>query len=717
MKAVYKRELRSFFTSVIGWIFLAAFCFVFGLYFVANNLSYASPYLSYSLGSALFIFIIIIPILTMRTMAEDRRAKTDQLLFTSPVPVVKIIIGKYLSVVTILSIALGGVCITPVILSRFGTVPMRENYLLILGVWLYGCLSIAICVFLSSITESQVIAAVLSFAVLFVGYMMESIASLISSTDNVVTNVVSALSTVASVDNFANALFDVPGLIYYVSGIILFLFLTCQVVQKHRWSVSAKKIRRGVYNSGLVVIAIAIVVVVNVLGYQLPDSVKNIDLSSNSLYSLTDDTYEVLDELEDDVTIYALSSESDMDETLGKTLDRYEEGTSHITIEYVDMAESPTFYTNYTDEAPSEMSLIVECGDNYKLIDYEDIYEYEVDYTTYSYTTTGYDGEGQITSALVYLTSENLPVVYTITGHDETDVDSYFTDSLEKMNATIESLTLLEVDAVPDDAQAIIINGPTSDFSEDDAQKVIDYLADGGKALITTSFEATDDLENFNTILEAYGMEVDNGLVVETDTSMYYQYAYYLLPTVQSADETEDIDSYIFAPFMQPITYTQEDSEDLTYTSLLSSSDSAYVKLDVANSDTLEQEADDETGEFDVAGKVTDSTTGAEVTVVTSTYIFTEDADSMVSGQNLALFKGIAEQLLTEAEDTSTDEDSDEESEEESGVVSIDVKSLTTDSLTVSQFAVILGEIIVVIAIPLVLIILGVFIWIRRRRV
>lgn len=95
MMAVLKRELKAYFTSVIGWIFLAAFFFVFNLYFVANNLIYGTPYLSYSLSNVAFVLVIIIPILTMRSMAEDRRTKTDQLLYTAPFLFRKLLLASF----------------------------------------------------------------------------------------------------------------------------------------------------------------------------------------------------------------------------------------------------------------------------------------------------------------------------------------------------------------------------------------------------------------------------------------------------------------------------------------------------------------------------------------------------------------------------------------------------------------------------------------------
>ena len=117
MKAVLKRELKAYFTSVIGWIFLAAFFFVFNLYFVANNLIYGTPYLSYSLSNVAFVLVIIIPILAMRSMAEDRRTKTDQLLYTAPVSIPKVIIGKFLALVAIFSIVVGAICLCPLLLN------------------------------------------------------------------------------------------------------------------------------------------------------------------------------------------------------------------------------------------------------------------------------------------------------------------------------------------------------------------------------------------------------------------------------------------------------------------------------------------------------------------------------------------------------------------------------------------------------------------------
>lgn len=699
MKAVLKRELKAYFTSVIGWIFLAAFFFVFNLYFVANNLIYGTPYLSYSLSNVAFVLVIIIPILAMRSMAEDRRTKTDQLLYTAPVSIPKVIIGKFLALVAIFSIVVGAICLCPLLLSRFGNVPMAESYAAIFGIWLYGSLSIAICVFVSALTESQVIAAVLSFALLFIGFMMQQITGLISSSDNVVTKVLNALCTQTHLTNFCNGILDVTGIVYYVSGTVLFLFLTCQLVQKHRWSVSAKKIRRGVFNSSFVVIGLAIVVAVNVFANELPEKAKSVDLTSQNLYTLTDESVNLVKNLKQDVTLYVLSSEKSADDTVARTLSNYEDVSSHIKVEYIDPAVSPNFYASYTDTAPSDGSIIVVCGNTSKVVSSSDLYQYDIDYSTYTQTKSAYDGEGQLTSAISYVTSEDLPKVYTITGHGETALDDTFKSALEKMNISVEDLTLLQEEAIPEDAAAVIINGPTSDFSADDATKISTYLAGGGKLIVTTAYNKTEDTPNFDGILSAYDIQVTNGLVMDSDSSHYYQYPFYLLPDVASATQTSKVSNYVFMPYAQALTNAGVHTDTITWTDLLTTSDNAYVKTDISNITTFEKKSGDQSGKFTLAANVTDSKSGADITVVASVLAFSNDADSIVSGQNLALFKGI----------TSTFASSD-------SAVSIDAKPYTYTTLSVNQSVAIMSETLLVMVLPVALIVIGIVIWYRRRR-
>lgn len=287
MTAIYKRELRSYLTSMIGYIFIFFILLLTGIYFSAYQLSAAYPKFEYTLSALTFVFLISVPILTMRILAEERKQKTDQLLLTSPVSVEKIVIGKYLALVTIFAIPMAIICFYPLLMTKFGTVSLGMAYTAILGFFLLGCANLAVGVFISSLTESQVIAAVLTFILLFAFYMMNGISSffsegalstcitfgllilaaaiiiytmiknlLISAVVCVAGEAVLAVLYVVNseffaggiqkvlqvfnisghFDNFANGIFDIKGVVYFLSVVAVCVFLTIQSIVKRRWN-------------------------------------------------------------------------------------------------------------------------------------------------------------------------------------------------------------------------------------------------------------------------------------------------------------------------------------------------------------------------------------------------------------------------------------------------------------------------------------------------
>ena len=578
MLAIFKREFKSYFQTVIGWLFIAVSVCIYGLYYYVYN--YANGYtdVAYCVSAVTFICLITIPVLSMRCLADEKRTKTDQLVLTSPVTVGKLVVGKFLALAAVFFITVLLYAISPIVLCAFGTVSLKISFVAILGYWLYGLTCIAVCVFISSITESQVISAVLSFLALFAGYMMASICSLISSTGNIVTKILGCYDLSTPMDDFFNGCINVTGIVYYLSLIGIFLFFATQSIQKRRWSVTKSSLKTGAFSTGFIAVTVALVVVINFIVAEVPTAYTSIDVTSQKLYSITDASYDVLDALEDDVTIYVLAKESSADDTLAQTLKRYEDGSDHVTVEYKDPSVSPNFYTTYTDDAPNANSLIVVSDKRSTVVDYSDVYETSMDYTTYSSTTTGYDGEGLVTSAIEYVTSDDMPTVYTLEGHSETALSGDFSTALDKANITTESINLLQYDAIPEDAAGIIINAPTTDFSKDDAQKVMDYLKNGGKALIVATY-TTEDMTNFESILAQYQVSIADGMVVEGNTSSYYQIPFYLLPTIGTSNLTSDCtSSYIFAPYAVGLTYPEELNDDsLSITDLLTTTDRKSV--------------------------------------------------------------------------------------------------------------------------------------------
>ena len=288
MTAVYKRELRTYFQSMTGPVFIAFLLAFTGIYFVAYNLSAGYPYFSYTLSGSLIVFLVGIPLITMRSFSEERRSRTDQLLLTAPVSLFRIVMGKYLAMITVIAIPNVIFCIYPLIIRSQGTAYLTVDYISIFVFFLLGCVYAAIGMFISSLTESQMIAFISTFGILLVLYLWDGILSLLPSsaisglagvvvilaavvfyiyhmTDNItLAGIIGVAGTAAAVilyilrpglfenllstllgrlalanvftDITANSIVDVTGIVLYLSIIAVFVFLTVQTVQKRRWS-------------------------------------------------------------------------------------------------------------------------------------------------------------------------------------------------------------------------------------------------------------------------------------------------------------------------------------------------------------------------------------------------------------------------------------------------------------------------------------------------
>lgn len=707
MLAIFKREFKSYFQNVIGWLFVAALLAVYGLYFYVYNLKNGYPYISYDLKGIGFIMMIAVPILTMRSLSDEKKTKTDQLMLTSPVSVGRIVAGKYFAMAAVYTIVIALFALSPLVLSIYGKVALSEAYVALFGYWLYGLSCIAVGLFISSISESVIISAILTFTALFLSYMMQSITGLISSSGNLLTKVLNCFDLYTPFENFVSGCFSVTSAAYYVTVILLLCFLTTQSIQKRRWAFSKKMIGTGAFSAGMIVVMCAICVVVNLVVTALPAKYTSIDCSATKLYSLTNDTKDRVSKLDEDITIYVLNSKKSKDAKIDETINRYKDLSSHIKVKYVDPATRPKFYQDYTDTTPTTNSLIIESKNRSKVIDYNDIYEYDSSSYYYGYQSqssiTGYDAEGQITSAIEYVTmdADELPVIYQITGHNETEIGSNFQSVVSKANANLKSLELFNEEKVPEDATAIIINSPTVDFNEEDAQKVIDYLNGGGKALIVGCYAYNDELANFNKILSAYNVSFKTGVIAENDSSKYYQNPLYLLPTVETTDYTSDAtDGYVFLAGSCAINYP-EDTDDVTYTKLLSTSDSAVLKKDWKNITTSKAEDADENGPFTTGLAVNDSSTGASIVVFGTPYVVDDSYDNAVSGNNADMFKDVITSMTGNVELASS---------------VIPVKDYTLSNITINTLQAVVTGLIIMIAVPILLIIIGIVVWAMRRK-
>lgn len=288
MLAIYKRELKSYFHSMTGCVFIAFLVMFTGIYFMAYNLNAGYPYFSYTLSGSLIVFLVGIPLLTMRSFSEERKTKTDQLLLTAPVSLTKVVLGKYFAMVTVLAVPNVIFCLFPLLIKLQGTAYLLVDYSSIAVFFLLGCVYLAIGMFMSSLTESQIIAFISTFGILLLLYLWEGILSFLPSSalsgmigilliltlivvyiyhmtknwmlaagieavgiaaalivyfvksslyENLLTKLLGRLALADVFMNISSSnIVDVSGLLLYVSILIIFVFLTIQTIQKRRWS-------------------------------------------------------------------------------------------------------------------------------------------------------------------------------------------------------------------------------------------------------------------------------------------------------------------------------------------------------------------------------------------------------------------------------------------------------------------------------------------------
>lgn len=233
MGAIFKRDFSAYFTSAIGYITMAVFFFFSGLYFYTTCLYTKTSDMYYVFQSMFLVVMFIIPLFTMKLLSEERKQKTDQALLTSPISITKIVIGKYLSALSIFAICLVIFVVFAIVLAFIATPSAGVIFANIFGLLLLGSSLISIGIFISSLTESQAVAALSTFAIEFVINILDSFATTVSN--DFVKNLLLALSFRTRYNNFSLGMVNLADMIFFLSVTALFLFLTVRVIDKRRW--------------------------------------------------------------------------------------------------------------------------------------------------------------------------------------------------------------------------------------------------------------------------------------------------------------------------------------------------------------------------------------------------------------------------------------------------------------------------------------------------
>lgn len=456
----------------------------------------------------------------------------------------------------------------------------------------------------------------------------------------------------------------------------------------------------GSYSLVMTAVVLAILIVANIFVSTMPTTMTKYDISSSKLYSITSNTKVVVNNLQQDVTIYWVVQADQEDEIIENLLGKYESLSSHIEVVKKNPDVFPTFTEAYTDEEVPNNSIIVESGDRYRYIDYTtDIYETEYDSYSYTYVTSGFDGEGAITSAIDYVVTEDLPQLYLLEGHGEGELPTTFAESLEKENVVLNTISLLTVDEIPEEADALMIYAPQSDISEAETTMLADYAANGGKLLVIAGPVMDVEFTNLNSLLDDYGVSMNEGIVIEGSRDNYTGYPNTLLPNMASHSITEPLIEdhyYAIVPLSQGMTVGT--TSNGTVTELMYTSESAFSKVAGFELETYDYEEGDIEGPFTVALAI--ETNGGGQIVWFSASDFLDDMyNAYSSGANVDLAMNAVSSLLGERE-----------------AISIRSKSLNYNYLTISEDTASTLKLLMIGVFPLAYLGIGICVIVSKRR-
>jgi ABC-2 type transport system permease protein len=303
--------------------------------------------------------------------------------------------------------------------------------------------------------------------------------------------------------------------------------------EKHNL-IGTKAFRKGSYSTVIMVVIIAIVIAANVMFSKLPTAARNIDVSSNDLYSIGDTTHSVLDGLKNDVEIVVIKDKESTDKRISTLLAKYADYSDHIKVTYKDPVLYPSVLTTYDTE---ENNIVIKCDatDKTTKVAFSDIIVTSTSYYGSTYETS-FDGEGQLTKAIDYVSNENNKLIYTISGHGESDLGKNISKLISKSNFNVKSVNLLVDNGIPDDCDMLICNQPTKDLADDELKLLREYMENGGKMTVVLA-DTTTETPNFDALMADYGISKVNGYIA--DTERYYgQNVYQIFPNYSSGDIT-----------------------------------------------------------------------------------------------------------------------------------------------------------------------------------
>jgi len=465
-----------------------------------------------------------------------------------------------------------------------------------------------------------------------------------------------------------------------------------------------KKFRYGGYATLVTVVVITMLILVNLVVDQFDFT---IDLTRNRLFSLSEQTFGLLDGLEQEIDIISLNEPGAENPVAMKIIEQYTARSRYINFSTIDPIRYPHLVMRYQGNGGtlSQGSIIVENRElnRFKVISAHELINIRFDQQQQPIAES-LAVEQRLTGAIIYVTTEELPVIYVLTGHDQAPIPSEIREQMELENFRIEELNLMTTESVPDDAHALLVISPKRDLTETEEQILRDYLEQQGRAIFLMDI-IPQGLPRFEAIFRSYGVELKRHIVVEGDAEMHVGNALWLVPNMESHDimtPLKTADMRMLIPVSQSIEIMDVRRRTLNIEPLLVTSESAWGKTNL-QAQTIEREEGDAEGPFNVGVAVTDEVF-ADNQTKTSKLILLANA-GFLSSEFSGQIPGNANFLLNSLNWIQDREEA----------ISIRPRSLETPRLNMNWQQQLILAGVAVILIPLLILGSGLFVWMKRR--
>lgn len=613
MAAIIEKELRSYFCTVRGYVFVGVFLLISGYFFITYNVINGNAESSVMLENTVVSFVLLIPVLTMGLFAGEKKAGTSSLYLCSPLSKWEIVMGKYIAAVIVFLCAVAINSISAIIMIFFKGQTLGEVFAVYTGFALLGMAFIAVGMFISVLTESQIVAAIISLCVCFSLYISDWLLDITSNPW------VRLMSLPNYYSKFLVGIFDVRAMIYFLSFSAMFVLFT--VIYLERVEVKAGKKTDSVI---IILSIIASFVLVSVAADKLSKRVQmTFDMSHNNIFELTAETEKYLETMQEDVTIYYLATESGANPYIEEVLQRYDRASSRVRLKNVDIIKNPAFTSQYVkdNETLSKGSIIIESSKRFTVIEPDAAFAVKKDSNGNLSRGLGFGLEEKLTRGLDYVLNDKISTAVWLTGHGE---KGYEKPAGVLKNENVQTEYSDNISTAAENADLILVCSPSVDITENEAKVLREYLSRGGSLFL--ALDPGFDLPNLKSVASEYGMTAENlVLTVDNVSELIRNNRLYLITIPTKHKITEGIvgtRSLLF-PVTSLITVTEKNGLDITNLAVTDKATSSRT----FNKDTLGEKTD--TGVFTVCAVSENRENGSKLLLAGSSQFLNPSNDEL----------------------------------------------------------------------------------------